>query len=56
MQSSPTAYARWSQQTIEFYLPAKQFEVLKAAEESERRLISDFVKGLNGSSRVRHPP
>jgi hypothetical protein len=31
------------QETIELHLPAEQFEVLKAAEESERDIISRLV-------------
>src|SRR5262245_34894601 len=37
------------QETIEQHLPQDQFEVLKAAEESEREIISRLV-GLEGSS------
>ena len=33
------------QEAIEYHLPAKQFEVLKAAEESEREIISRLVGG-----------
>jgi hypothetical protein len=38
------------QQTIQFHLPAQQFEVLKAAEESERKLISNLVRITTGMS------
>jgi hypothetical protein len=34
------------QETIEQHLPAEQFNVLKAAEESEREIISRLVRGM----------
>src|SRR5262249_58102759 len=37
------------QDAIEFYLPADQFEILKAAEESEREQIRNLVSGLDYS-------
>jgi hypothetical protein len=39
------------QETIEWHLPSEQYEVLKAAEESERELISRLVTRLSKSSR-----
>jgi hypothetical protein len=34
------------QQTIERHLPRRQFNILKAAEESERAIISKLVKRI----------
>ena len=42
------------QETIEQHLPAEQFEVLKAAEESEREIISRLVGGITSSRKRRH--
>jgi hypothetical protein len=39
------------QQTIEQHLPQEQFEVLKAAEESEREIISRLVGKISPSTR-----
>ena len=42
-RSSPTSCAQLVQDAIEQHLPPEQFEVLKAAEESEREIISRLV-------------
>jgi hypothetical protein len=34
------------QEVIERHLPAKQFEVLKAAEESERKLLTSLINTI----------
>jgi hypothetical protein len=39
------------QETIEQHLPQDQFEVLKAAEESEREIISRLVGKISPSTR-----
>ena len=39
----PNQLRALAQETIEFHLPAEQYEVLKAAEESERDIITRLV-------------
>jgi len=44
---------RDSQETIELHLPAEQYEVLKAAEESERDIIARLVGKIATRKRLR---
>jgi hypothetical protein len=39
------------QDAIERHLPAKQFEILKVAEESERDLLRSLVHNMEGAGR-----
>ena len=53
MRSSPNQLRALVQDAIELHLPAEQFEVLKAAEDSEREIISRLVGEKIASKRPR---
>ena len=46
----PAALRYLVESAIEDHLPPDQFEVLKAAEESEREIIGRLVSGLGGAA------